>query len=217
MARGGKRNGAGRKPGSKSKPKTPAATVAAAPTSAPETAPAPVDNAHGLEPRRLLFVELYTGECKFNASAAYLKAGFKGKPGKVSGLAARLIADDRVAAAVAARLGSRLLSLQMSGDEALEGISNVARADIRKLFDERGNIRAIVDLDDEIADCLESVEVVARPVPGTRGQETEYVHKFKLHDKLRARELMAKAAGKLNGKAEAIAEAIGRIVDELHP
>lgn len=161
----------------------------------PET---PIENPHKLDPKELQFVECYTGVSRFNASDAYLRAGYKGKPGKVSGLAARLIARDRVSQAVAERLGSRLRTLQMDGDEALEGISRIGRSDIRKVFDERGNVRPIVDLDDDTADAIASVKVVERRVPIGNGQfETEYVKEFKLYDKLKARETMAKAAGKL--------------------
>jgi len=201
MPRGGRRTNAGRKKGSKNTPKRAPATGATTPS--PEQLPAaqptqpPTENPFELDPRELLFVECYTGVSRFNASDAYLRAGYKGRPGKVSGLAARLIARDRVSQAVAVRLGSRLRTLQMDGDEALEGISRIGRADPRKIFDASGNVIPIVKLDDDTADCIESFEVVERTVPGTKGQEVEYIKKFKFYDKLHARETMAKVAGKL--------------------
>lgn len=201
MPRGGFRKGAGRK---RTRPLKPAPQQAAAAAPVQPEAPSqpvvtPIENPHGLSPKELLFVECYTGVSRFNASDAYLRAGFKGKPGKVSGLAARLIARDRVAAAVAKRLGTRLRTLQMDGDEALEGISRIGRADIRKVLDAEGNIRPIDSLDDETADAIQSIKVVERrvPAPGGKGTEVEYTKEFRFYDKLRARELMAKAAGKL--------------------
>lgn len=176
-------------------------------------------NPHGLSPKELIFVECYTGVSKLNAQDAYKRAGFKAD--KRGALASRLIGRDRVAAAVYDRLSARLRTLQMDGDEALEGISRIGRADIRRVLTADGNIRPIQELDDETADAIASIKVVERRVPdGKGGTEVEYTKEFKFYDKLRARELMAKAAGKLsefaglkNGKGEPVTPR--RIVIEL--
>ena len=147
----------------------------------------------------MLFVECYTGVSKFNAADAYGRAGFKAVGNSKRSNSSRLLTKDRVAAAIAERLGKRLQTLQMDGDEALEGISRIGRADIRKVLDAEGNIRPIDSLDDETADAIQSIKVVERRVqaPGGKGTEVEYTKEFRFYDKLRARELMAKAAGKL--------------------
>lgn len=221
MPRGGYRPNAGRK---RTKPATEPRRprVSVKPAAESKTPTPVVENPHALDPKELIFVECYTGISKFNASDAYLRAGYKGKPGQCSGLAARLIARDRVAKAVADRLGSRLRTLQMDGDEALEGISRIGRADIRKVLDEAGNIRPIDSLDDDTADAIQSIKVVERRVPTGNGKETEveYTKEFKFYDKLRARELMAKAAGKLverHGVVGAKGEALAprRVIIEL--
>lgn len=211
MPRGGARKGAGRKRTKPAKqPKTPKVSVASEPqkskpaeqSKTPEKPAQPIENPYGCSPMELIFVELYTGKSKFNASDAYLGAGFKGKPGKASGLAARLIARDRVAKAIADRLGSRLRTLQMDGDEALEGISRIGRVDVRTVFDGEGNLKPLDEWDDEAADALQSVKIVERKVIGTdeaTGKPIiQYTKEIKFYDKLKARELMAKAAGKLS-------------------
>src|SRR5688500_4771836 len=114
MPRGGRRPGAGRK---RTKPgKPPARRVMSAPAvesntppNPSETAASPVENPHGLTPKELIFVECYTGISKFNASDAYVRAGFK--PNRHN--AARLITKENVERAIAERLGSRLRTLQM--------------------------------------------------------------------------------------------------------
>ena len=65
----------------------------------------------------------------------------------------------------------------------LSGIARLARADIRKLFDERGNLHSIRDLEDDIAAAVAAIEVVSRPVPGGQHGEIERVHKIRLWDK----------------------------------
>ncbi len=194
MPRGGKRPGAGRKPGSKKKAGV--SSARAVPVSQPEEKK--IDNPFGLEVKQLLFVELYTGVCKFNASEAYKQAGYK--PNRHN--AARLITDENVARAIEARLAPRLRALQMSGDEALEGISRIGRLDFRKLYDTNGDLIPLHKLDDETADCIETIENVVRVIPGTRGREVERVEKIKFYNKLDARKTMAKAGGKLRDKVD---------------
>jgi hypothetical protein len=48
----------------------------------------------------------------------------------------------------------------MDADEILARIAAVARADVRKLFDDSGKRIPIVDLDDDIARAIQFVEVV---------------------------------------------------------
>lgn len=179
----GQNGGRPRKDGSKPKPKTERASVSTAPETQKPTAPAPaVDNPHNLDPRELLFVECYCGVSRFNASDAYLRSGYKGTPGKVSGLAARLIARDRVAAMVADRLGERIRAVQMDGDEAIERLSRFARADIGQVL---GPDDPLSKLPDEIRLCIKTV----RP--------TQHGRVIELYDAMRATEDLAKAAGRL--------------------
>lgn len=201
MPRGGKRPNAGRK---RTKPVTePARSTSVAPPAAeskpPANPPETVDNPFNLSPKELIFVECYTGISKFNASDAYARAGFK--PNRHN--AARLITKETVEQAIAARLGSRLRTLQMDGDEALEGISRIARADIRKVLSVNGNVLPIQELDDDTADAIQSIEVVEKRIPdGDGGYEVEFTKKFRFYDKLKARETMAKVAGKLRDKLD---------------
>lgn len=60
--------------------------------------------------RELLFIEAYCGAANFNASKAYVLAGYKA--GRHAPRAARLLKSPRVAAAVAARVGQRIKDLQ---------------------------------------------------------------------------------------------------------
>jgi len=149
----------------------------------PVPAVSPIDNPFGLSPRELLFVEAFLGEAHFRAAKAYELAGYKVTGASHRANASRMLTRERVAAAIAARLANRVERLRiMDGDEALEGISSMARVDIRLVFPENSPLRK---LPDEVADAIKSVT------------PTKYGYKFEMYDKLHARETMAKVHGKL--------------------
>lgn len=142
-----------------------------------------VENPFGLSPRELLFVEAFVGAAQFHAAKAYELAGYKTTGAASRANASRMLTRDRVAAAIQAQLGARVKALRiMDGDEALEGISSMARVDIRKCFPP-GSL--IAKLPDDVADAVKSV------TPG------KYGYRIEMYDKLRARETMAKVAGRL--------------------
>ena len=78
----------------------------------------------------------------------------------------------------------------MDADEALEGITRHARADIRRLFKD-GKVLPIDQWPDNTADCVKTVKRL--PNGGFALQ---------LYDKLKARELMAIAGGELKQRAD---------------
>jgi phage terminase small subunit len=145
--------------------------------------PPTIDNPFGLGPMPLLFVEAYCGTAKFNATKAYELAGFK--PNRFN--AARLLTNEHIQDAIAAKLLPRLKALAiMDGDEALEGISSMGRVDIRTLFNpETGALLKMAQWPAATADAVKTIT------------PNKYGTKIELYDKLRARELMAKVAGRL--------------------
>lgn len=120
----------------------------------------------------------------YNARRAYMAAHPKAKVSTAGVEGHRLLNKPKVASFIAAERKARGQRLQMDGDESLESITRVARADIRDLF----HANKLLPLDqwpDDIADAVKSI----KPTPfGTV---------VVLHDKLKARELMAVATGKL--------------------
>lgn len=124
----------------------------------------------------------------YNATRAYLSAHPKAKDrtGHVEG--GRLLRKPSVAAFIEVEQQARKRRLQMDGDEALEAITRHARADIRRLYGKDSRLLPIAEWPDDAADAVKSVK------PGTRGTA------ITLFDKLKARELMAIAGGKLHVK-----------------
>lgn len=142
-----------------------------------------VDNPFGLAPRELVFVEAYVGAAQFRAAKAYELAGYKTTGAASRANASRMLTRPRIEAAIAARMAERVKAMRiMDGDEALEGISNMGRVDIRKCFPPESSI---AKLDDETADAVKSIT------------PTKFGYRIEMYDKLRARELMAKVDGRL--------------------
>ena len=143
-----------------------------------------IDNPFHLSPQELLFVEAYLGVANFRAAKAYELAGFKTTGGQHRANASRMLTRLRVAKAIEARLQERVTKLRiMDGDEALEGITTLARgADIRKLFP---HTPAIANLPDEIAACIKAIT------------PTKHGHRIEFYDKGHHLEVMAKVGGKL--------------------
>jgi phage terminase small subunit len=85
----------------------------------------------GLTPKRRAFIEYYL-KC-WNSSEAARLAGYKGKANVVG---PRLLANVSIQAAIQARLNE----LQMSADEVLSRLSEMARADISDFINDFGGI-----------------------------------------------------------------------------
>lgn len=88
-------------------------------------------------------------------------------------------------------------------DRTLRAAANIAYADIRQLFDEHGNLKAVHNLPDSIAFALASVEVVKKNITTGDG-EIDTIHKVKLWDKPRAIEMLMKHFGMLTEKVELV-------------
>lgn len=152
--------------------------------------PRKIRNPSRLPARELLFVEAYCGVAGYNATTAYRLAGFRSKSRSAASTnASHLMARDRVAKAIARRLGERIRQVEgaMDGDEALKRIAAMGRGDIRKVLPVRHPLKT---LPDDAALLIRSVS------PTPNGLRVE------IHDALRACELVARATGKLKDQTE---------------
>src|SRR5258706_7166876 len=109
-----------------------------------------------LTPREALFV-LKVLELD-NQAEAYIQAGYRCTRQSARANAARLIAKDSVQKALASAHEKRLKAAEMDANEAMRGISVVARADIRKLFDQNNQVLPVQQWPDDIAPCVKSIK-----------------------------------------------------------
>lgn len=142
-------------------------------------APSPTDELFCLE-------FLKNGE---NAKRAYMAVHPKAKERTAEVEGSKLLRKPEIAAFIEKERDERKKRLRMYGDEALEAITRIARGDPRQLF--RNN--RLLPIDEWPADALDCVKAI-KPTPfGTA---------IIFYDKLRARELMAVADGKLRTKVD---------------
>jgi len=144
-----------------------------------------------LNAKQQRFVDEYLKD--LNGTRAYLRAGYKATPASATANANKLLRNDHVRAAVQAAKVERRERTKMEADEALEGITLIARADVRQIFDEHGELRDVHTLDDRTARCIKAIKIVTKK----RGKEIVQVREIVFYDALRALEYMGKHHGAL--------------------
>lgn len=121
----------------------------------------------------------------YNATAAY-KATHPGcaqRTAEVNG--SRLLRNAEVSAKIEHEKSERQQRLRVDADEALLGISNIARADIRRLFRSDGSVLPMCLWPTDVADAVKDLRT------------TPFGVELKFHDRLKALELIAIATGAL--------------------
>ena len=124
-----------------------------------------------------------------NAKRAYLKAHPRVTERTAEVEGSKLLSRPEIKAAVDTELAERRKRLRMDGDEALDAISNIARGNLRRLYKDN-RLLPIEEWPDDILVCVKGIK------PGPFGTQ------ILLYDKLKARELMAIADGKLRQKID---------------
>lgn len=124
-----------------------------------------------------------------NGAAAAVRAGYAPKSAKVT--ASRLLKKPAVKAALHAKTTTQLQSTGLTAARVLEELRRLAFGDIRGLFDEHGNMKPLSTLTEEQAACIGGFEVLIKNAKAGDGV-TDTIHKFKLWDKPKALEMLAK-------------------------
>lgn len=150
-----------------------------------------------MTPKQERFVAEYLVD--LNATQAAIRAGYSPKSARQN--SDRLLTNADIAAAVEAGKAKQLKKVGLTGEWVLEELRKVAASDPRKFFEDWGGIKPIHELGDEEAAALSHFEVVKKNLySGDRKVDT--VHRFKLHDKVRALESLAKHFGLLVEKQQ---------------
>jgi phage terminase small subunit len=134
--------------------------------------------------RRDLFAREYVTD--FNATQAAIRCGFSPKTAYSQG--SRLLKNVEVASEIQALLRKRSTKVSMTADEVLEEIAKLAKFRPGDLLDEAGEPKPLHLLPPEVQAMVASIEFT------TKGRKRG-VRKFRLHDKLKALDLMGKVHG----------------------
>jgi phage terminase small subunit len=146
--------------------------------------------------KRLRFVVEYLVD--LNGTKAAIRAGYS--PHTAESQAARLLGNVKVREAVGIGQARMLEAADITALRVLRELGRVAFVDARQYFD-RNNVRAVGELSADLGAAVAGFEVVIKNVSGGDGV-TDTIHKFKLCDKLKALELLAKHHGLLRDIVE---------------
>jgi phage terminase small subunit len=105
--------------------------------------------------------------------------------------------DRKVAAYLGKQIHLRSQRTQVTADEVIRALANIAFFDIRKIFEEDGTFKAIVDMDEDTAAAIESVESTTRT--DQYGNSTTTT-KLKFHSKMSALDILARHLGMLDSR-----------------
>lgn len=150
-----------------------------------------------LNARQARFVAEYL--VTLNATEAAKRAGYSAKTAEVQGY--RLLRNAEIAEAVAKGKGQQLERADLTAARVLEEIRRLSFSDVRGLFDDHGNLRPIHTLTPEQSAAIASIEVVKKNLTAGDGQ-MDTVIKFKVWDKTRSLEMLAKHFALLTEKID---------------
>lgn len=143
-----------------------------------------------LTPKQERFVAEYLVD--LNATQAAIRAGYSPKTANQQG--PRLLVNDGIAAAVAEQQTKHLQRADLTATRVLQEIKRISFSDIRRVFNEYGNLKPVSELSDDEAAAIGSVEVVIKNAAAGDGH-TDTIHKIKHWDKLKALELAGRHLG----------------------
>jgi phage terminase small subunit len=150
-----------------------------------------------LTPKQTRFVAEYLVD--LNATQAAIRAGYSVRT--ANRIASENLSKPDIVAAVAAGKAVQLDSAGLSAARTLEELRRLAFCDLRGFFDADGNLKPIHELTAEHGSALASLEVIIKNAKAGDGV-TDTIHKFKVWDKTRALEMLAKHFGLLTERLE---------------
>ncbi|MEK9754285.1 MAG: terminase small subunit, partial [Rhodospirillaceae bacterium] len=148
-----------------------------------------------LTPKQARFVAEYLVD--LNATQAAIRAGYSARTAKQQGT--RLLSKAAVSAAIANGSQEHIERAGMTADEVIAAIVEIARGDIRGMFDENGSLKRPAEWDDATAAAVAGLDVVT--VRAGEG-EVEHVAKIRRTDRLRALDMLCRYHSLYNDKLD---------------
>ena len=142
-----------------------------------------------LTPKQQRFVDEYLVD--LNATDAARRAGYSENTARQTG--AENLSKPDIARAIQVAQAERSKSTGLTAERVVQELGRLALADVRKLFNDEGELRPLNELDDDMAAAIAAVDIV------TMGQGQNeaplYVRKVKLWDKGAALDKLMKHLG----------------------
>ena len=145
-----------------------------------------------------------------NATQAAIRSGYSKKTAMEQG--SRLLSNVKVSEYISSLQGKRRERTEITADMVVSELAKIAFFDIRKIFDDNGNLISPTQLDDSTASAISSIKSRVEKQSGKADDWAE-VKEYKANDKLRALEMLAKHLGILERKP--IEEPLHDNVDQI--
>jgi len=142
-----------------------------------------------LSARQAAFVREYLVD--LNATQAAIRAGYSAKTADSAG--SRLLVNVKVSKAVENGKKRREERVNVKADDVLRELVRISQADLRKAFNDDGQLRPVKEWPDDVAAFVSSIEV--NELVGKDGEVRGCLHKIKLWPKVQALELLMKHLG----------------------
>ena len=163
-----------------------------------------------MSPKQERFVEEYLVD--LNARQAAIRAGYSEHTATEQ--ASRLLTIVKVQEAVAAGRKKLAEKAGVTQERVLKEYARIAFLDIRKIFDEEGNLLPIHEIDDETVAAISGLEVEKR-ISAIAGPDVQsHTHKIKLADKKGALDSLARHLGMFVDKSEVTGPNGGPIITQ---
>lgn len=163
--------------------------------------------------RRTIFIEAYLANGG-NATQAAVQAGYSVR--SAGQLGSMLLKDVEIQDAIAKRRAELANRYKLTTDHVLRECARIVYSDPRRLFDARGGLRHVKDLEDEVAATIASIEVSDDVVGKGEDAETVRTTKVKLWDKNAAIDKAMRYLG-LFEKDNAQQSPFAALIDKLSP
>lgn len=161
----------------------------------PATSSPPDDTA--LTDKQTRFIAEYLID--LNATAAARRAGYSAASADQQGY--ENLRKPEIAAAIGAGKATQIADAGLTAARVLEELRRLALVNVRDFFHADGRAKHPIDLTAEQGACLASFEVLIKNVQAGDGH-LDTIHKFKLWDKVKSLELLAKHFALLVEKIE---------------
>jgi phage terminase small subunit len=128
----------------------------------------------------------------FNATAAYIRAGYEARGNSAEAAASRLLSNVKVQEVIEQKQKEVAKRCELSVENIVREASAVAFSDIRRLFNTDGSPKPIHEIDDATAAAISSIEVGQMV---TDGKVTGRTCRIKFWDKNSAQERLFRHLG----------------------
>ena len=139
----------------------------------------------GLTPKQARFVREYLID--LDATKAARRCGYS--PHTAGQQGHRLLKIAEIARAVGLQQAKLFTKLELTAENVLEELRRIGFSNITELYDEDGSLKPFQDLAPEQQHIIASSETLTNKA---RGRRFDTVHRIKLHDKMKALELLCR-------------------------